>query len=175
MAMSGWWVMSWLLFSAASTPARWTTVEQVRAELTHLERPTLVHFWALWCHACLDELPRQVEQARRLAGTEVAVLFVNLDGFEQEAAVRRVLEGMKATEVARHTQLDPELDGAAVAALFDKSWDGTLPATFGVLPGGRVERSIVGPTEATQLQSLAAALQKARRSTTPKTSPRAGP
>ncbi|MBI3184446.1 MAG: TlpA family protein disulfide reductase [Myxococcales bacterium] len=106
--------------------------------------PLIVHFWALWCAPCREELPRQVRLAHRAKEKGIAVLMINLDGFAKEEAARALLAKLGALEVGRHAQLDPEVQPSEVSALLEQRWSGSLPATFGILPGGKVASSVLG-------------------------------
>src|SRR5580693_253529 len=72
-----------------STLLRLKDLPAVKRAVHPRGRPLLVHFWALWCGTCVAELPRQLAFAKRLSDAGVDVLFVDADGFEKEAQVRR--------------------------------------------------------------------------------------
>ena len=108
-------------------------------------RPLLVHFWALWCEPCRDELPQQVELARKAKAAGIDVVHVNLDPFGQEPAVRAHLLGLKALDLARTFQLLPELQSEKVSQLLDPAWKGGIPATFGFSASGALVISLHRP------------------------------
>jgi thiol-disulfide isomerase/thioredoxin len=124
---------------------RLQTAASLKDALHPAGRPVLVHFWALWCKACVEELPRQVALARSLEKQGVDALFVDLDGFAKADSVKRRLQELAGWEVARQTMLSTELDVDTVTPLLSSHWNGLLPATFAVMPDGKVAAEVIGP------------------------------
>jgi thiol-disulfide isomerase/thioredoxin len=154
-----------LLFVAAGPDrpiARLETVASLK-EAVHRSsgRPLLVHFWALWCTACVEELPRQVTLAHELERQGVDGLFVDLDGFGKAASVKRRLDDLGAWDAARQAMLSTELDVEAVTPLFSPRWSGLLPATFAVRPDGKVAAEAIGPLTREDERRLRSALSGA--------------
>jgi thiol-disulfide isomerase/thioredoxin len=138
--------------AAAADPAlasvrieRLDTLEAV-GQLPHpTEKPRLLHFWALWCPSCMEELPQLVTVARQAEASGAEVVMVDADGFEREADVKAHLANLGALGVGRHVLLDLGLDPERVTELFEGKWRGDLPATFVYLPSGRRAFSAIGP------------------------------
>src|SRR6267378_678430 len=42
-------------------------------------RPAVLHFWATWCDACRDEVPRIRKMLNQLPARNVGVLLVSID------------------------------------------------------------------------------------------------
>jgi thiol-disulfide isomerase/thioredoxin len=139
------WALLALLLSADQPIQRLETLESLKQVVHPSGRPLLVHFWALWCSACVEELPRQVALARALSRQGVDALFVDLDPFAKADAVKRRVRELGASEVARQAMLSTELDSDSITPLFSARWNGILPATFAVLPDGGVAAEVIGP------------------------------
>lgn len=137
-----------------STFATLHTEAEARAELTPRGRPLLVHFWALWCPACTEELPAQGELAREARAAGADVVFVNLDLPEDSTRVLKQLAKARAVEGARHVQLSEALDPGTVASLVDRRWNVGIPATFALGPGGAVAARTVGPVSPADRENL---------------------
>lgn len=137
-----------------STFATLHTEAEARAALTPRDRPLVVHFWALWCPACTEELPAQGELARQARAAGAEVVFVNLDPPEDSARVLKQLAKARAMEGTRHVQLSDALDPGAVASLVDRHWSAGIPATFALGPGGVVAARVVGPVSAADRENL---------------------
>lgn len=136
------------------TLATLRTEAEARAALTPHGRPLVVHFWALWCPACTEELSAQGELARQARAAGADVVFVNLDLPEDSARVLKQLAKAGAVEGARHVQLSEALDPGAVASLVDRHWSAGIPATFALGPGGAVAARVVGPVSAADRENL---------------------
>ncbi|MGQ0505120.1 MAG: TlpA disulfide reductase family protein [Myxococcaceae bacterium] len=131
--------------SLAADPSLLTLTDAAHATrtLTPSGRPLLVHFWALWCPPCMEELPRQIELARKASNAGADVLFVSVDALENAPAIRAKLSSLNAYAVARQAHMDMKVDVDAIARALDKDWDGSLPATFAVV-GSRTAFSLTG-------------------------------
>ncbi|MFN7133599.1 MAG: TlpA disulfide reductase family protein [Myxococcales bacterium] len=143
--------MSALLLAATLAAAppelqRLATADELGAALES-GRPLLVHVWALWCALCVEELPRQLALAKAALARGASVLFVSADGFEKEAEVRERLATLGSPEGVRHALLSEDLDPAEVTRRIDRRWQGTLPATFLLKPGGGVAVKVLGPID----------------------------
>ena len=129
---------------AAGSPTGTSRLERVesvtaaRRALLPSSRPRLLHFWALWCEPCVEELPRQVELARKAKAAGVDVVLVNLDPLEEEPEVIAHLDKLRALDAARHVQLSPGVDPLELARLFDPTWAASIPATFGLGADGKL-------------------------------------
>ena len=140
----------YLTLTAASAQAepsleRLQTVASFQKALEPTARPHLVHFWALWCPPCVEELPRQVELARSARAAGVEVLWVNLDGFTKEAAVRSHLRSLKGAGASRNVQLDPAISPENLSKQLAPGWTGALPATFGLPADGTPVVAVLEP------------------------------
>jgi thiol-disulfide isomerase/thioredoxin len=110
----------------------------------------LINFWSTTCAPCIAEMPELVETARRFQNRNFEFITISND---PSAASKRVLAVLKKKKVATpHTRMD-ELkaqgrtttnyqvtDGAmdAVVDAIDKEWNGALPHTVLIAPGGKV-------------------------------------
>jgi thiol-disulfide isomerase/thioredoxin len=121
-------------------------------------RPMLIHFWALWCGSCVEELPRQLAFAKQLSEAGVDVLFVDADGFEKESQVRTRLGELGGLQVGRQAMLNMALDVTDITPLLAAEWGGVLPATFALGADGKLGATVVGPASAQDEGRLLAAL-----------------
>jgi thiol-disulfide isomerase/thioredoxin len=137
---------------------RLRSVKDLERAIAPHGRPRLVHFWALWCTACIEELPRQVAWARELRAGGVDVVFIDADGFDKAAPVRAHLVNLGALGVAEAAMLDMNLDVQEVTPLLARGWGGVLPATFARAANGAAVAQVIGPASQEDLSRLGRAL-----------------
>ncbi len=149
-----------------------STPDAVARALKPGDRPLLVHFWALWCPPCMEELPLQVSLARKAREAGADVVFVSVDQLDQAPLVRARLQAVGGFDVARQVLLDMNLDVASAARWMDKGWGGTLPATFAVVGEGRVAAWVRGQADARAQRRLLAALTRKPAPRPPRAAPK---
>jgi peroxiredoxin len=120
--------------------------EEILAVVRRSERPTVVHFWATWCEACVRELPalRQLEVG--LADLGATTLLISLDDPGSPASVLRFLSAHGLLIPSAQSALLDAPDPTPVTQRFDPHWGAQLPATFVVLQSGAVTASHLGRT-----------------------------
>jgi len=122
---------------AHASDLREATGPQVAAALSnpHPGRTKLVHVWASWCTPCAAELPRLLPALRKRSA-DVDMVLVSLDDRETAQAAARLLRkfGGAPGENLRAATAEAAW---AIRAL-DRSWDGSLPATYIISSEGRL-------------------------------------
>jgi thiol-disulfide isomerase/thioredoxin len=110
----------------------------------------VINFWSTTCGPCIAEMPDLVETARRFQNRNFEFITVSTDPSDASKRVLQVLKNKKvATPKTRVEALKAEgrtsnnyhiADGAmdAVADIIDKDWNGALPHTVLIAPGGKV-------------------------------------
>jgi peroxiredoxin len=95
----------------------------------------LVNLWASWCGPCVAELPELVEMNRMYRGRSFRLATISLDDPEKRADALKALEAnhVAATNYLLHTD-----DRDKFAEAFDKEWQGPVPYTLLIAPGGKV-------------------------------------
>ncbi|HUQ70437.1 MAG TPA: TlpA family protein disulfide reductase, partial [Planctomycetaceae bacterium] len=99
------------------------------------ENYLLINVWATWCAPCIGELPEFVTMNRMYRHRKLQLVTISLDEPEQKADVLKVLERQ---HVAAANYLSAIADRDRFADLLDKEWDGPLPHTVLIAPGGKV-------------------------------------
>lgn len=126
-----------------------TKIDQARyAELIKPgSKPLLINFWATWCVPCREEFPDLVKIDNEYKG-KIDFITISLD-FEEEIAttVPQFLKEMKA-EMPTYVLITP--DESTAIAMISKEWNGALPLTVLIAPGGEnafFHQGIVKPAE----------------------------
>jgi thiol-disulfide isomerase/thioredoxin len=109
----------------------------------------LVNVWATWCGPCVIEFPDLVSLHRIYRGREFEVVTVNAD----EAAKReKALEFLKGQQASTRNYAFDKGDPYALIEAVDPKWQGALPHTIVVAPGGEVIYRSEGAFETPKLR-----------------------
>jgi thiol-disulfide isomerase/thioredoxin len=111
----------------------------------------LVDFWTTWCGPCVEEFP-EFEKMYRMYGKRAFDLVTVAAQFPDERkGVFAFLERQHATS---RNLLFSEDDTYAMMAAFDSKWNGGVPYTVLLGPGGVVLFSSQGATDPLELRRL---------------------
>jgi len=111
------------------------------------ENIRLINFWATWCGPCVIEFPYIVDMQRMYGGRDFEVLTISLDRPNQKD---KVLSFLEEKEAAFANYLYTESDKESMFELVDPNWQGNIPYTMIVKPGGDVvyrHDGIIDPLE----------------------------
>ena len=125
----------------------------------------LVNLWATWCGPCLAEMPHLVEIGRQFETRGFDMITISTDAPE---AIEKAGTLMKRFHAAM-----PDLTGGSVleegrrtnnylyasstdslAEALDPEWQGTLPHTVLIAPGGKVLHRFSGEIDPTELRRV---------------------
>lgn len=101
----------------------------------------LVNFWATWCGPCVVEYPEFIEIHRMYSGRDFRFVSVSMDNPEQED---KVLKFLKSKYSAVSNYLIDTDDKYAIIDVVKNDWDGSLPITLLIEPGGNVAYKVPG-------------------------------
>jgi peroxiredoxin len=111
------------------------------------EKLRLVNVWATWCGPCIIEFPEFVDMQRMYGNRGFEVISISMDRPEKE---ENVLKFLKENQAAFANFLNTSADRDAFIESFDPKWQGNLPFTMLVRPGGEViftHDGIIDPPE----------------------------
>ncbi|HZU36275.1 MAG TPA: redoxin family protein [Gemmataceae bacterium] len=94
----------------------------------------VINVWETRCGPCVHELPEFVTMNRMYRGRPFRLVTISLDDPDHKAAA---LEMLQKKHVAA-TNYIAMMDRDRFADLLDKSWEGPLPHTLLIAPGGKV-------------------------------------
>lgn len=109
----------------------------------------LVNFWATWCGPCVIEYPEFVEIQRMYGERDFRFVSVSMDDPAQE---EKVLKFLKKKYSALPNYLIDTDDKYAVINLVDPEWDGSLPITLLIEPGGDFAYKRLGTIDVYELR-----------------------
>ncbi|HVK15502.1 MAG TPA: redoxin domain-containing protein [Fimbriiglobus sp.] len=96
---------------------------------------TLVNVWATHCAPCVTELPEFVTMNRMYRGRDFRLVTISLDDLDRKD---KALEMLKGKHVSATNYIPAIKDRDRFADLLDKEWQGPLPHTLLIAPGGKV-------------------------------------
>jgi peroxiredoxin len=109
----------------------------------------LVNFWATWCGPCIIEYPEFVTIQRMYGARDFRFVSVSMDTPDQIDKALKFLKG-KASAVSNYI-MDTE-DKYEVIKVVGEDWDGSLPITLLIEPGGKVAYKVPGTIDALALK-----------------------
>lgn len=101
----------------------------------------LINFWATWCGPCIVEYPEFIEIQRMYGARDFRFVSFSMDNPEQE---NKVLKFLKSKYSAVTNYLIDTDDKYAVIEVVKNDWDGSLPLTLLIEPGGSVAYKVPG-------------------------------
>jgi peroxiredoxin len=109
----------------------------------------LVNVWATWCGPCATEFPELVKIERSYRNRGFELVTVSADGPGKKEKVHAFLKEQQAA--VRNLLFDSDDQYALIEAL-DPKWQGALPYTLLVRPGGEVVYRYEGAFDALELK-----------------------
>jgi peroxiredoxin len=95
----------------------------------------VVNVWATWCGPCVTELPEFVTMNRMYRGRPFRLVTISMDDPEKKEAALKVLQDK---HVSCTNYIASFKDRDKFADRLDKKWEGPLPYTLVIEPGGKV-------------------------------------
>ncbi len=110
--------------------------DAVRSQiLSDKKRWRLVNVWATWCTPCRDEFPHLVEMQQMYNKRGVDVITISLDNGDSAEEVKKFLNENHAAMTNYHFT---SADQNALAEALDSGWQGGVPYTALIAPGGQI-------------------------------------
>lgn len=95
----------------------------------------LINLWATWCGPCLGEIPELVTINRMYRHRGLELIMVSADAHEQKDTV---LKFLKKHQASSKNLLFNTTDRDKLAEAIGEQWNGSLPYTILVRPGGEI-------------------------------------
>jgi len=111
----------------------------------------LVNIWATWCGPCVIEMPELVNINRMYRGRPFEMVTISGDMPSKKDAVIKFLKDkqVSCTNYQFNSEDRTELGGA-----LDKDWEGGIPYTVIIKPGGEIIYRHTGPIEPLEVKKV---------------------
>jgi thiol-disulfide isomerase/thioredoxin len=111
----------------------------------------LVNIWATWCGPCVQEMPEFITIDRMYRERDFEFITVSLDNPDKQD---KVLDRLKKLEASNLNFIFTGSDKYAFMEKIDPNWQGALPYTLLVEPGGKIVYGKQGTIDPLQLKRL---------------------
>jgi peroxiredoxin len=126
-------------------------IEQVKALLKNDgQNYKLINVWATWCGPCVTEFPEFVNMNRMYRNREFELITISMDNLDKKANTLNFLTRKQAS--TKNYILKG--DKYAFIDAVDKKWEGALPYTIFVGPGGKIIYSKPGLIDPLALKKI---------------------
>ncbi|GAB3914324.1 hypothetical protein GCM10028803_59570 [Larkinella knui] len=109
----------------------------------------LINVWATWCGPCVQEFPEFITIDRMYRERDFEFVTVSADKPDKKA---KALEFLKKKEASNQNYLFSSEDKYALIEAIDPNWQGALPYTILVEPGGKIVYSKQGPIDPLEMK-----------------------
>jgi thiol-disulfide isomerase/thioredoxin len=106
----------------------------------------LINVWATWCGPCVTEFPHFVDMNRMYRNREFELITITLDDPARETNALNFLIKKQAST----SNYLFKGDKYAFIEIIDKKWEGSLPYTLFIAPGGKIiytRQGVIEPLE----------------------------
>jgi len=109
----------------------------------------LINVWATWCAPCVIEYPDFVNTHRMYMGRDFEFVSISMDNMNKK---KNALKFLDKTDSALQNYIYEGSDKYAFIEALDPDWNGALPYTMLIEPGGNVVWSHQGPVDFLELR-----------------------
>jgi peroxiredoxin len=111
----------------------------------------LINIWATWCGPCVTEFPDFITIDRMYRKRDFEFISISLDKVEKK---EKALDFLKSEEAANKNFIYSETDIYSLIEAVDPKWQGALPYTLLVEPGGKIVYSQQGLIDPLKLKKM---------------------
>jgi len=123
----------WAELPVSLEPVDLAAVEQILANRSGKLR--LINVWATWCAPCLAEFPDLVKTDRMYRGRDFEFISISTDKADKRD---RALEFLKKNQASNKNYIFTGESVYPLIETIDPAWQGALPYTLVVEPGGKI-------------------------------------
>jgi peroxiredoxin len=111
----------------------------------------LINVWATWCGPCVTEFPDFMTMHHMYRGRDFEFVSISADSPDKKAKALKFLQGKYASNKNYIFNVD---DKYKLIEAVDPKWQGALPYTILVEPGGKIVYAKQGPIEPAKMKKM---------------------
>ncbi|MEP6948934.1 MAG: redoxin domain-containing protein [Ginsengibacter sp.] len=111
----------------------------------------LINVWATWCGPCVNELPSFVTINRMYRKRDFEFITISADNPEKKDKVLKALKNLQAANTNYLFSID---DKYKLIEAVDPNWNGALPYTVLVEPGGKIVYGKQGTIDPMEMKTM---------------------
>jgi thiol-disulfide isomerase/thioredoxin len=108
------------------------------------EKTRVINVWATWCGPCVAEFPDLIEMNHIYRNRDFELVTISADQIKNEAKVLKFLKTSNASNTNYIFNTDNKY---ALIEAVDPAWDGAIPITLVIEPGGKIVYKKMGEFE----------------------------
>ena len=112
----------------------------------------VINVWATWCAPCVSELPEFVAMNRMYRNRDFQMVTISMDAVEKKEAAHAMLKKLNVSS----TNYIYEGDRDGLVKALDAEWQGPVPHTVIIAPGGKVIYRHTGEIDALEVKGVIA-------------------
>jgi len=113
------------------------------------EKLRLINFWATWCGPCVIEFPEFITIDRMYRGRDFEFISISADKLNKK---EKALEFLREKEAANKNYIFSGENTYDLIEAVDKDWQGGIPYTLLVAPGGKILYKSMGTIDPPSLK-----------------------
>jgi peroxiredoxin len=111
----------------------------------------LINVWATWCGPCTKEFPEFITINRMYRDRDFEFISISAD---EQSKKLKVLKFLQKQEASNQNYIFNQDDKYKLIEAIDPRWQGALPYTILVEPGGKIVYSRQGPIDPAELKKI---------------------
>ncbi|HEV2479509.1 MAG TPA: redoxin family protein [Puia sp.] len=117
----------------------------------HTDKLRLINVWATWCGPCVAEFPDLVDINRMYRRRDFEFISISAD---EPAKRNKALQFLQRSEASNTNYIFNIDDKYKLIEAIDPKWQGALPYTLVIEPGGKIIYSKEGPVDPAALKTV---------------------
>lgn len=138
----------------AKEPVRLDTIDEAGLKdllKNHSDKLLLVNVWATWCGPCVSEFPEFITMNRMYRRRDFSFISISADDPDKRGKALQFLQKQQASNTNYLFSVDNKYK---LIEAIDPKWQGALPYTLLVEPGGKIVYAKEGPVDASALKKM---------------------